>query len=90
MARFLQRMLVFKYSWGSLQNSPSFRFTRIYSLLWSSLIFEVRHLSLAPGRQHDVEVFGSHVTTDDTPASSESIQIVINHEANDTKLSIHT
>ena len=34
-----------------------------------SLPFEqVRHLSIVPGLQHEVEVFGSHISTDETPA----------------------
>jgi len=34
-------------------------------------------LSIVPGLQHEVEVFGSHVSTDETPAGTMKAIIVI-------------
>ena len=75
MAQSLRRMLGSRYFWDNPQNSLLSRWCGTTKFSFNWIFFEVRHLSLAPGRQHDVEIFGSHVTTDDTPASSKSIQI---------------
>ena len=75
MVQSLKRMLGSRYFWDNPQNSLLSRWCETTQFSFNRIFFEVRHLSLAPGRQHDVEIFGSHVTTDDTPASSKSIQI---------------
>ena len=40
-------------------------------------IEQVRHLSIVPGLQHEVEVFGSHISTDETPAGTVKAIIMI-------------
>ena len=40
-------------------------------------IKQVRHLSIVPGLQHEVEVFGSHISTDETPAGTAKAIIII-------------
>ena len=65
-----QKMRDFRYSWVNPLNFPWFRWSSVQKV-FIFIQYQVRHLSLAPGRQHDVEVFGSRVTTDDSPASRE-------------------
>ena len=52
-----------------LKSFLSYRFSRVYHNIDNNLCFQADHISLTPGKKHNVKIFGSQISTNRNPST---------------------